>query len=69
MSYLNFAGSTWRSPLRTPPRVFPHASSEGMLTQENFWGTLQTFIRPGDIILADQGHLHLGHLPFAYLLM
>ncbi|MBM3073706.1 indolepyruvate decarboxylase [Enterobacter sp. RHBSTW-00994] len=44
----------------TPPRVFPHASSEGMLTQENFWGTLQTFIRPGDIILADQGTSAFG---------
>ncbi|MBR7387659.1 indolepyruvate decarboxylase, partial [Klebsiella pneumoniae] len=26
---------------------------DGSLTQENFWQTLQTFIRPGDIILAD----------------
>ncbi len=39
-----------------------HSSSsfptiEGALTQESFWRTLQTFIRPGDIILADRGRL------------
>ena len=32
----------------------------GSLTQENFWSTLQTFIRPGDIILADQGTSAFG---------
>lgn len=30
------------------------------LTQENFWSALQTFIRPGDIILADQGTSAFG---------
>lgn len=30
------------------------------LTQESFWSTLQTFIRPGDIILADQGTSAFG---------
>ncbi|MEX0578168.1 indolepyruvate decarboxylase, partial [Enterobacter cloacae subsp. cloacae] len=38
--------------------AFPQ--SEGSLTQENFWSTLQTFIRPGDIILADQGTSAFG---------
>lgn len=41
-----------------------HSSSfptiEGALTQESFWRTLQTFIRPGDIILADQGTSAFG---------
>ena len=32
----------------------------GSLTQESFWSTLQTFIRPGDIILADQGTSAFG---------
>lgn len=35
----------------------PH---DGALTQESFWSTLQTFIRPGDIILADQGTSAFG---------
>ncbi|HBC2537800.1 TPA: indolepyruvate decarboxylase [Enterobacter cloacae] len=38
--------------------AFPQ--SEGSLTQENFWSILQTFIRPGDIILADQGTSAFG---------
>ncbi|MDY1036016.1 indolepyruvate decarboxylase [Lelliottia sp. CFBP8978] len=33
---------------------------QGSLTQANFWQTLQTFIRPGDIILADQGTAAFG---------
>lgn len=33
---------------------------QGTLTQDNFWHTLQTFIRPGDIILADQGTAAFG---------
>lgn len=33
---------------------------QGRLTQDNFWKTLQTFIRPGDIILADQGTSAFG---------
>ncbi|WP_297122271.1 indolepyruvate decarboxylase [uncultured Enterobacter sp.] len=33
---------------------------DGALTQESFWSTLQTFIRPGDIILADQGTSAFG---------
>lgn len=34
---------------------FSFPTIEGALTQESFWRTLQTFIRPRDIILADQG--------------
>lgn len=37
-----------------------HSVQTGSLTQENFWSTLQTFIRPGDIILADQGTSAFG---------
>ncbi|RAU37445.1 indolepyruvate decarboxylase [Enterobacter sp. RIT418] len=41
------AGVSWTTP-------------DGTLTQESFWSTLQTFIRPGDIILADQGTSAFG---------
>lgn len=37
-----------------------HSFHQGTLSQENFWETLQTFIRPGDIILADQGTSAFG---------
>ena len=37
-----------------------HAVHPGSLTQDSFWKTLQTFIRPGDIILADQGTSAFG---------
>ncbi|HAS1707476.1 TPA: indolepyruvate decarboxylase [Enterobacter hormaechei] len=39
---------------------FSFPTIEGALTQESFWRTLQTFIRPGDIILADQGTSAFG---------
>ena len=39
---------------------FSFPQPDGSLTQENFWNTLQTFIRPGDIILADQGTSAFG---------
>ena len=45
--------STIPAPVSHSGIAFPQ--SEGSLTQENFWSTLQTFIRPGDIILADRG--------------
>lgn len=41
-------------------RAMSFPQPEGALTQENFWKTLQTFIRPGDIILADQGTSAFG---------
>lgn len=34
--------------------------SHGMLDQSGFWRTVQAFIRPGDIILADQGTAAFG---------
>ncbi|MFP2364443.1 indolepyruvate decarboxylase [Enterobacter ludwigii] len=40
--------------------AIPFPQPDGSLTQENFWRTLQTFIRPGDIILADQGTSAFG---------
>ncbi|MCU6221041.1 indolepyruvate decarboxylase, partial [Enterobacter cloacae] len=45
-------------PLSQSAMAYPQ--TEGSLTQENFWSTLQTFIRPGDIILADQGTSAFG---------
>ncbi|MGF7448717.1 thiamine pyrophosphate-dependent enzyme, partial [Klebsiella michiganensis] len=33
---------------------------EGSLTQKNFWSTVQKQLRPGDIILADQGTAAFG---------
>ncbi|HDR2159043.1 TPA: indolepyruvate decarboxylase [Enterobacter cancerogenus] len=41
-------------------RAFTPEVAQGELTQESFWSTLQTFIRPGDIILADQGTSAFG---------
>ncbi|MCV2512927.1 indolepyruvate decarboxylase [Leclercia pneumoniae] len=44
-----------------PNRPLPStAMHHGSLTQDSFWKTLQTFIRPGDIILADQGTSAFG---------
>lgn len=40
--------------------AFAPAAQDSELTQESFWSTLQTFIRPGDIILADQGTSAFG---------
>ena len=34
--------------------------AEGELTQKNFWATVQGALRPGDIILADQGTAAFG---------
>jgi indolepyruvate decarboxylase len=42
------------------PAEVSHDYPQGRLTQDNFWKTLQTFIRPGDIILADQGTAAFG---------
>ncbi|HBI6860589.1 TPA: indolepyruvate decarboxylase [Enterobacter cloacae] len=50
------------SDMRAPsdPSGYSFPTVEGSLTQESFWRTLQTFIRPGDIILADQGTSAFG---------
>jgi len=44
----------------TRPARQLHAVHPGTLSQDSFWQTLQTFIRPGDIILADQGTSAFG---------
>ena len=46
----------------TPQVVAPEAEegAEGELTQKNFWATVQGALRPGDIILADQGTAAFG---------
>jgi len=44
----------------TRPTRQLHAVHPGTLSQDSFWQTLQTFIRPGDIILADQGTSAFG---------
>jgi len=38
----------------------PDDDIDGALTQQRFWQTLQTFLRPGDILLADQGTAAFG---------
>ena len=48
----------WSMPACSAPEVACAAS--GPLTQENFWSTVQEQLRPGDIILADQGTAAFG---------
>lgn len=48
------------SPVPSTQTGFSWPAEGASLTQENFWSTLQTFIRPGDIILADQGTSAFG---------
>jgi len=49
------------APRQLPPAPLPSASvHNGSLSQDSFWKTLQSFIRPGDIILADQGTSAFG---------
>jgi len=50
-----------RCPLDKPEaQKTPEHPRQGMLDQSSFWRTLQAFIRPGDIILADQGTAAFG---------
>lgn len=48
----------------SPPPTLAHAPGghieKGALTQENFWHTVQAYLLPGDIILADQGTAAFG---------
>lgn len=48
----------WVSPNIQAPGV--SGAPEGSLTQKNFWNTVQKQLRPGDIILADQGTAAFG---------
>ncbi len=48
----------WAAPQVMAPEV--EEEGEGELTQKNFWSTVQDALRPGDIILADQGRRHLA---------
>lgn len=43
-----------------PERAAIHSHHQGTLSQESFWQTLNNFIRPGDILLADQGTAAFG---------
>ncbi|RFM66987.1 indolepyruvate decarboxylase, partial [Salmonella enterica subsp. enterica serovar Heidelberg str. CFSAN002075] len=38
----------------------PVRIDKGELTQESFWQTLQQYLKPGDIILVDQGTAAFG---------
>jgi indolepyruvate decarboxylase len=48
----------WAAPQVVAPEV--EEEGEGELTQKNFWSTVQDALRPGDIILADQGTAAFG---------
>nr|CBX81355.1 putative decarboxylase [Erwinia amylovora ATCC BAA-2158] len=51
-------GQGWQRGIVAPP-VSEEQSSDG-LTQDTFWHALQDFLRPGDIVLADQGTAAFG---------
>lgn len=48
----------WRLPSCSAPEA--GGAAGGSLTQRNFWSTVQEQLRPGDIILADQGTAAFG---------
>ena len=48
------------APVPSSQSAMEYPQPDGSRTQDNFWKTLQTFIRPGDIILADQGTSAFG---------
>ncbi|HHG8775171.1 TPA: alpha-keto acid decarboxylase family protein [Raoultella planticola] len=48
----------WRLPSCSAPEA--GGAAGGRLTQRNFWSTVQEQLRPGDIILADQGTAAFG---------
>ena len=51
-------GERWRDKQALPPAL--PESDAGALTQNAFWRIMQDFLRPGDIILADQGTAAFG---------
>lgn len=58
MTLSSSLAAEWSMPACSAPEVACAAS--GPLTQENFWSTVQEQLRPGDIILADQGTAAFG---------
>lgn len=50
--------ASWPAPSGSPPPL-QHKPSD-TLTQNTFWQAMQDFLRPGDIILADQGTAAFG---------
>ncbi|EAR1628142.1 indolepyruvate decarboxylase [Salmonella enterica] len=48
------------APPPTRPVCQPVQIEKGELAQENFWQTLQQYLKPGDIILVDQGTAAFG---------
>ncbi|MBD8164034.1 alpha-keto acid decarboxylase family protein [Erwinia persicina] len=51
-------GAGWRQGIVAPP-VMENAPSDS-LTQSTFWQAIQRFLRPGDIVLAEQGTAAFG---------
>ena len=50
-----------------PPESLAVTESSGLLTQNSYWNAMQEFIRPGDVIIAEDGTSIIGagkmHLP------
>lgn len=51
-------GAGWQRAIVAPPQLEGDCSDN--LTQNSFWPLIQAFLRPGDIILADQGTAAFG---------
>lgn len=51
-------GRDWHNAGAQPPALVDCA--DGALTQNGFWHAMQDFLRPGDIVLADQGTTAFG---------
>lgn len=51
-------GQGWQRGIVAPPEM--PASGSDSLTQSTFWPAIQDFLRPGDIVLADQGTAAFG---------
>ncbi|KQN54994.1 alpha-keto acid decarboxylase family protein [Erwinia sp. Leaf53] len=51
-------GSGWQRQIIAPPEMEQEDADD--LTQRGFWQAIQAFLRPGDILLADQGTAAFG---------
>lgn len=51
-------GRGWQRGIVAPPEI--DSASSDTLTQTTFWQAIQDFLRPGDIVLADQGTAAFG---------